>query len=338
MENKIIEPNIDLIKSDEFYLFYEMMMQSLKTDNVKEGINTSLVMLRNYLNSGHISLYKKNQNGKYVLNLSDSPLEELGQFTSCIVNKTQNLSEENSIFEVKLNLSKKIKNLMLLHIKMNETDHLVAINNYDENKKLESLFWERLRDTILIILKRAASYEKNMAAITTDLLTGLDNRNSYEMKLKEIEKSDEKKVFAIFDLFRLKYVNDNYSHVVGDEYIKQTAQILSKYWPKYRIILEEDGIEKYYETGHTLFRVGGDEYILITGVEDIQLTKVKANLAALEVQNLKLVKEKLPLGINAGIILHNPGDSIKDTYTKADDMMGEDKKQMYLKYGLERRR
>ena len=37
-----------------------------------------------------------------------------------------------------------------------------------------------------IILKRAETYEKNTLAINTDLLTGLDNRNSYEKAIRTL--------------------------------------------------------------------------------------------------------------------------------------------------------
>ena len=69
----IFEPNINLIKKDEYYLFYEMMMHSLKTDSVKEGINKSLFLLKEYTSADHISVYTKNDDGVYVFKASDTP-------------------------------------------------------------------------------------------------------------------------------------------------------------------------------------------------------------------------------------------------------------------------
>ena len=57
---RISNPEINRIRKDEVYLFYEMMMQSLKTDDVKTGINKSLYLLRMYLQSQQI--YSSNQN------------------------------------------------------------------------------------------------------------------------------------------------------------------------------------------------------------------------------------------------------------------------------------
>jgi len=339
----ILAPEIGLIKSDEFYLFYEMMMQSLKTDDVKEGINQSLFMLKTYLKSGNIALFSKNKDGIYVFKLSDSQMSELVQPVGCILNKTHPLIEQQGKFNLDLNLSERLKNVMFLHVgigsKNNNDDIIVAIINNNKEKDLEPQFWERVKDTMQIILKRAASYERNTKAVTTDLLTGLDNRNSYEMRLRSINEEDNNLVLAIFDLFRLKYVNDNYSHEKGDTYIKEAAKILNKYWPKEKVKTNDDGTETAIKTGHCVYRVGGDEFVLLTNVESMQLATIKCGLAKKEADMIDLnVGEGLPLGINYGITKHNPGESIKETFTRADGMMQAEKTAMYKQYKLERRR
>jgi diguanylate cyclase (GGDEF)-like protein len=340
-KENVLAPEIGLIKSDEFYLFYEMMIQSLKTDDVKEGINKSLYMLRAYLKSGNIALFRKNEEGIYLFKLSDSQMNEMAKPIGCIVNKTNPLVEEKGIFNLELNLSKRLNNLVLIHIGIdnNSDECILAILNIDKEKELEPQFWERAKDTLQVIIKRAASYERNKNAITQDLLTGLDNRNSYEMRLQQINEADDNLVLAIFDLFRLKYVNDNFTHAKGDAYIKETAKILNKYWPKQKVITEADGTESYTDTGHCVYRIGGDEFVLLTTVENQQLAQIKATLAREETKLIELnIGEESPLGINFGVVKHNPGDSIKQTFMKADEIMQEDKSMMYKKYKLDRRR
>ena len=338
MGDNLLEPNIEMIKSNDFYLFYEMMMQALRTDNVKEGIHSSLLLLRIFLQSGHIALYKKNEFGQYIFKLSDSPMDKFVMINSKLVNRTKILTETNGIFDIELGLDDNLNNLLLLHTRLNETDCIISIINYNKAKQLDALFWERLVETITIILKRAASYERNIAAITTDLLTGLENRNSYEMRLQELDESDEKLVFAIFDLFNLKGINDDFGHAVGDEYIKGTAKILSNYWQKQIIRVNSDGIETREDTGHSLYRIGGDEFVLLTNVDDLQYAKIKASLAVQEAAGLRFSKEvNKRIGVNYGVVKHNPGSTIKETFEKADELMEEDKKRMHLKYGVERR-
>ena len=215
----------------------------------------------------------------------------------------------------------------------------MAILNLDKEKTLEPLFWERTKDTMQIILKRAASYERNIKAVTTDLLTGTDNRNSYEMRLHELNEADENLIVGIFDIYRLKYVNDNYSHNVGDEYIKEIANILKKYWPKTKISVDDTGIEKKEETGHAVYRIGGDEFVLFTDKENLQLASMKAGLACDEAaMNKKKIGIDIPLGLNYGVVKHNPGDSIKETIRIADDVMKDDKVKMYKLNHVEQRR
>ena len=181
-------------------------------------------------------------------------------------------------------------------------------------------------------------YEKNTKAVNTDLLTGIDNRNSYEQRIQRIDE-ESNVVYGIFDLFRLKHINDNYTHLIGDKYICEAASILKKYWPKEKVEIIENSFKKITPTGHTLYRIGGDEFVLITNREKIELTSIKASLAAKEIAGIDLVLDDKPLiGLNYGLTTHDQKDSIKETYKKADRIMADDKRKMYVLYNLERRR
>ncbi len=334
----ISAPVQELLKRDEYYLFYEMMMHSLKTDNVDEGLNLTLGLLREYLQSGNIVLYKKREDGTYIYKKSDVPMPEEVKTISCIINKTAPLAESKGIFTLDINQEYSIKNMTQINIKGNDAEYILAINNYSKPKTLPIDFWEKLKETFIVIMKRAESYYKNTQAMSIDLLTGLDNRNSYENRINGMDESEKGLVFGIFDLFRLKYVNDNYNHAVGDKYIKEAARIMQKYWPKHRVITNEDGTETYKETGDVVYRVGGDEFVVLTK-ENIELTKLKAQIANQELQSIDLgIGEQIPIGLNNGIVMHEPGDKIKNTVAAADQIMTEDKKRMYEENGLERRK
>lgn len=347
MADQIMAPDELLIKNNDFYLFYEMMLQSLKTDNVKEGLNNSLAMLRSHLNSGNIAIYRKNEDGVYVFNVCDSKSDDFLKSVGCIVNKTKPLFEENGIFYLDLNLSERLKNMMMIHIDItdknnnnNKDECGVVVLNIEDGKDRDIRFWQRVKDTIQIILKRAVSYERNVKAITTDLLTGLDNRNSYEMRIQSFDETDGELVLAIFDLFRLKYINDNYTHSKGDEYIKGVAKILHKYWPKNKVRVNDDGTEDILKTGHCVYRTGGDEFVLLTTKENEMLATIKAGLVRQEASmiDLGLGEDNPIIGINYGLVSHNPGDSIKQTFMRADEIMQQDKERMYKQYKLDRRR
>lgn len=339
MSKDIITP-----ESNEYRLLYELMIQSLKTNDVKEGVNNSLHMLREYLDSGNIALFRKKSNKQYVFRMSDSNMKELIYPMTCMINKMSPLAESKKVFHIDLDLSDRIKNVTLIHgtDRLSKTDKeecLLVILNTNKEKEIEPLFYEKLKDTLDIVFKRAVSYERNTNAITKDILTGLDNRNSYDMKMQKLNENDNKIILAIFDLFRLKYVNDNYTHQVGDKYIKEAAKILNKYWPKHITKINDDGTESLVDTGHCVYRIGGDEFVLLTDVENIKLASKKAELAKEESKLINLgLEEDIPVGLNYGVIHHSPGDFIKTTFEKADRLLQIDKECMYKEYKLERRK
>ncbi|MBR3897855.1 MAG: GGDEF domain-containing protein [Bacilli bacterium] len=340
-KDNTMEPEMNLAEYNEYYLLYEMMMQSLKTDDVKGGFNKSLMLLRRFLGSGSVDLYVKNKDGYYLLKDSDSIEDELGFYVSHIINIESNKEfvEEKCFYASNYGSDfEKLDNLVLLYVKVEDKDVILSITN-NGKKNLGPMFWDRVRDTLQVILKRAASYERNTKAITMDLLTGLDNRNSYEIRLNNLNKNDDNLVVGIFDLFRLKYVNDNYSHDKGDLYIKAAADILKKYWPKERKTIDRNGVVGSISTGSCVYRVGGDEFVLITDSESLSLASGKANLASTEAGMISLgTEEELPLGLNYGIVKHIPGESIKETLEKADILMQERKASMYEEQNVERRR
>ena len=332
------EDKIEFVAKKEFNLFTEMMIKCLITDDVVTGFAEALYLLKTYLQSGEIVLHRKFKNGIYIFDSKDISMNKSLKQINSTVNKMAPLIERKKLFYADFSLDNQYKNMMFIELNTQNSDYILSINNFNSSIKLEEDFLARLRDTMQIILKRAESYEHNIKAITTDLLTDLDNRNSYEMKIQSISENNENMVFGIFDLFRLKYINDNFGHSVGDIYIKETAKILKKYWPKVKYdIIEGERIE--HLTGSCIYRIGGDEFALMTTVEPLDLSHLKAEYASEEVCTIDLdIDKKVPIGLNFGIVKREPNTSIKKTYDEADKLMSKDKHKMYLKYNLERRK
>ena len=331
--------DINLLKEQDYYLFYEMVAQALQSDNAKEGMQNSFDILKTFLNCGDIILYKKNENGKYKFIDCHSDITHLINPITHIVNKTASITEKKGLFDLDLELTYYFGELKLVYFKTDEHEYILSLNDLKPIKEIDSSFFEKLQEVMQMILKSVEKYEKNLMAINNDLLTGLDNRNSYEIDVKKLSDTDEGLVYGVFDLFRLKYINDNFSHSAGDKYIVEAAKILKKYWPKY-MIQYEHGAEKIIETGTRVYRYGGDEFVLITKGEDIKLTKIKAELAAEEVRSLVLGYENgqpVKVGLNYGLAKHELGLTVKDTIDAADKLMYENKNQMYADYKLDKR-
>lgn len=81
-----------------------------------------------------------------------------------------------------------------------------------------------------------------------DFLSQLYNRNTFEREFQaELERKANQKVAALFlDVDDFKFINDRYSHAVGDEVIKYVADVIKS---------------KAGETGFA-GRFGGDEFVL----------------------------------------------------------------------------
>ena len=85
-----------------------------------------------------------------------------------------------------------------------------------------------------------------------DVLTGLQNRTAFEKKMNYFRKSSAQGnlIILVADMNGLKEVNDNYGHEIGDQCIILIAKILLKYF--------QDKAECY--------RIGGDEFCVISEV------------------------------------------------------------------------
>jgi len=66
------------------------------------------------------------------------------------------------------------------------------------------------------------------------------------LSLKRINSGDI--AIIVFDLNRLKSINDNLGHMIGDKYIKLCA----------------DCLNKVFVNGEQIFRIGGDEFVVIS--------------------------------------------------------------------------
>ena len=84
----------------------------------------------------------------------------------------------------------------------------------------------------------------------TDALTGLKNRTAFEEKKIELssELNHEINISCLMiDLNNLKHTNDNYGHDKGDEILKNFSVLL----------------QEVFESTQTIYRIGGDEFIIL---------------------------------------------------------------------------
>ena len=151
---------------------------------------------------------------------------------------------------------------------------------------------------------------KQMAYL--DSLTGMNNKLAYQEKQAEIDAelvSGSLKSFGVivFDLNGLKNVNDTRGHEAGDEYIRQACNEIS---------------QKF--THSSLYRIGGDEFVIILEGRDF----VDRNRLLLTFEEeIEKNQEEGRVVISSGMGVFKPYDDkcYNDVFVRADRKMYERK-------------
>lgn len=164
--------------------------------------------------------------------------------------------------------------------------------------------------------KYAAIYEE---LAITDSLTGLYNRNAYQIDTKKIEELNGFLILT-FDLNDLKICNDTKGHAEGDRYIITAAKMIERLLTPYG----------------RCYRIGGDEFCSI--VRNGATCPVEDLLLKLEMEQVKynagLASEGYPIRIAAGYAMYDAESDadIEEMRNRADTHMYLNKKQIKEKY------
>ena len=121
---------------------------------------------------------------------------------------------------------------------------------------------------------------------------------------------------GIFDLFRLKHINDNFSHRDGDDYIINGANILKE---TFGVIPKT-----------SIYRIGGDEFVVVAEGDDVELFRTCADMCSEKTKKLAFAKiHKVPLDMNYGIHLRAVLESGKEMYFKSDKVLQDKNTEVY---------
>ena len=153
----------------------------------------------------------------------------------------------------------------------------------------------------------------------TDMLTGLKNRNAFEVDLHNWDQYEGKKELAIlsFDLDRLKDVNDIYGHAKGDEYLILGSSIIG---------------EALYGK-YVLYRKGGDEFVaVIQNGKPEEVDGMFREIGVMAEQESK--NQGFEVSISSGYAFYDPEQDKKlaDTLRRSDAWMYRNKRKR--EYGI----
>jgi len=163
-------------------------------------------------------------------------------------------------------------------------------------------------------MSRLFAEDKIRHLVYYDALTELFNRK----KMREdvnilLDNKREKFAFLFIDLDKFKSANDNYGHEAGDNILKTVAVRLK------RIIRSTDEV----------YRIGGDEFIIILRNLKVSANAEKIAITALETLSTAFTykENKLFIGASIGISIFPEHGIDEDTLSqKADSAMYEVKR------------
>lgn len=160
-----------------------------------------------------------------------------------------------------------------------------------------------------------------------DSLTGLNNRNYFETifeKETRRAKRDKKPLsLLMFDIDYFKQYNDAYGHLDGDKALKAVAHVIAKH------------TNRSYDYS---FRIGGEEFIILSYQDTYEKTKDFANMIIHEVEELKINHKSNKISdyltISCGAIRFDNTHLLTtdQMYKEADDLLYQAKREGRNRY------
>jgi diguanylate cyclase (GGDEF)-like protein len=146
--------------------------------------------------------------------------------------------------------------------------------------------------------------------VQTDSLTGVWTRNSFEYYVSQLLQTGSGRPFGVIycDIDNLKFINDRYGHLEGDQAIRAFAE----------------AIKRMLRKGDAVARMGGDEFAILVNVDGPEaLRSVTDRLSvALELNNRTSGKEyALQCSIGAEMFRQTPDLAVEDLLRSVDRLM-----------------
>ncbi|WP_343271737.1 sensor domain-containing diguanylate cyclase [Lentibacillus songyuanensis] len=174
--------------------------------------------------------------------------------------------------------------------------------SFDSFKLMQSLIQHSTLAMVNAILK-----EQLEKAVITDYLTKLYSRNHLDDQIQLYMATAEQGTLILFDIDDFKQINDTYGHSVGDEVIKQVAEVI-------KANLNDNDIPA---------RWGGEELAIYLPGLTIEDGVCLATRIRKQVQHLTAPRITLSCGVSTWT--EQTSDSVKELFIRADKALYEAK-------------
>ena len=322
-------------KNDPFYWNYYILLTAMSSEKMEDGIEKSLYFTKLFFNADNAIIYRQNEIGEYEHVHNQSLMNSNSNITTAILNSAKSILERTDKYEMNPNIDG-LHHIAYVKVNVGKQKYVIALTGDKELKNLHEV--DTFRHTMAAVLGKYEQIEALSKSAEIDKLTGLRTRNVYEADIKD-KKPLEGTIYIFFYLYCLKRINDVYSHQKGDEYISKTTEILKRQFPEYIYTVDPTGKKTKIETGNKLYRVGGDEFILISDTESYQNALYKVMIIQDEVSHIDLnLGTHEILGINYGLLQSRKNDTYRDLYINSNALLEDNKTANYQRLGIERRK
>ena len=204
---------------------------------------------------------------------------------------------------------------------LHEIDRIVKIKGALEEEKIFAInvdYYDNKDDYYVFSLTDITKLKEKSNLLeyqaSHDKLTGLFNRNRFdEIYAKEIKRArryENDLSIIIFDVDDFKIVNDTYGHQVGDEVLKEMAQIVLTH------VREQD----------ITVRWGGEEFLILLPQTNLEGAVLAANKIRIAISEHSFTDKSLTITGSFGVAQLLNEDSEKDFISRADKLLYEAKK------------
>lgn len=205
--------------------------------------------------------------------------------------------------------SKKAKQERQFDLKIN--DEFIGTLSYGLNSPISMNHYkelQRIHQILLYPLKNALQYHQAMQLAMQDSLTGLGNRRYFDEQLKRAMHNANRHQgqvgLVLGDLNKFKAINDTFGHGIGDQVLKQFANVLRC------CIRDSDSV----------FRFGGDEFaIIVENASDYALDIIQSRVKEHSKSNVLLAKYEVTCSLGATFM--NRADNEHSLFERADQAL-----------------
>lgn len=212
--------------------------------------------------------------------------------------------------------SKKAKQERQFELKLN--NEFIGTLSYGINSPISMSHYKelnRIHQILLYPLKNALQYHQAMQLAMQDGLTGLGNRRYFDEQLKRAMHNANRHQgqvgLVLGDLNKFKAINDTHGHGVGDQVLKQFANVLRT------CIRDSDSV----------FRFGGDEFaIIVENASEYALDIIESRINNALKSNALLAKHQIACSL--GTTFMNRADNEHSLFERADQALYRQKMNM----------